>query len=65
MSILRKGDTLPIGTLVRSIAVGSKEEFEGFITGYCREGYHVEDSSGKGWVRRRDEFKILADAESR
>lgn len=50
-----------IGLKVKSKAVGSRAEFEGTITGYCGEGYHVQDEDGNGWVRSRREFSIIAD----
>lgn len=58
-TLQRSSYRLDVGTRVRSVTVGSREEFEGVITERLRSGaYHVVDENGDGWHRERNELIV-------
>ena len=64
MSVLAKHypDRFEIGTHVRSVAIGSRESFDGIVTGYMNWAYLVQDENGNGWHRERRELSVIGEA---
>jgi hypothetical protein len=64
LSILAKYSQfqLDIGTHVRSVAIGSRESFDGIVTGYMNWAYLVQDENGDGWHRERRELSVIGEA---
>lgn len=51
---------IPVGTKVKSKAIGSKGEFEGVVVSYITAGNHIirDLSDGSEWARDRYDLKI-------
>ncbi|NTF69405.1 hypothetical protein [Rhizobium rhizogenes] len=64
MSTLAKyyPNRLEIGTRVRSIEIGSREAFDGVVTGHMNWAYLVTDANGEGWHRERREISVISEA---